>query len=54
MTDKKMKEINSWLNRVNKDKLEVQDKLVIAGATMEMLEKLEPVFDKYHKEGRNG
>lgn len=22
--------------------------------TMEMLEKLEPVFDKYHKEGRNG
>ncbi len=48
MTEKKMKQINAWIQRVNKNKLEVQDKLVIAGATMEMLEKLEPIYDKYN------
>lgn len=35
MTEKKMKQINEWLNRTNTDKLE----MVIACATMEMAEK---------------
>lgn len=52
MTDQKMKAINAWVQRVNKNSLEVQDKLAIAGATMEMLEKLEPIYDKY--QGKNG
>ena len=43
-----MKQINSWMQRVNKDKLEMKDKMVIANATMEMLEKLEPIYDKYN------
>ena len=47
MTEQKMQKINAWVQRVNKNSLEVQDKLVIAGATMEMLEKLEPIYDKY-------
>ncbi len=48
MTEQKMKQINAWLQRVNKNKLKMQDKLAIAGATMEMLEKLEPIYDKYN------
>lgn len=52
MTDQKMQEINAWVQKVNKATLEVQDKLAIAGATMEMLEKLEPIYDKYR--GQNG
>ncbi len=48
MTDQKMKQINAWVQRVNKNKLEVQDKLAIAGATMEILEKLEPIYDRYN------
>jgi hypothetical protein len=51
MTDQKMKDINAWVQRMNKNKLEVQDKMIIAGATMEMLEKIEPVYDKYNPEG---
>ncbi|MCM1221467.1 MAG: hypothetical protein NC548_44010 [Lachnospiraceae bacterium] len=48
MTEQKMKQINTWMQRVNKNKLEMQDKMAIAGATMEMLEKLEPIYDKYN------
>ncbi len=48
MTEQKMKQINAWIQRVNKNKLEMQDKMAIAGATMEMLEKLEPIYDKYN------
>lgn len=48
MTEKKMKQINAWIKRVNKNKLEMQDKMAIANATMEMLEKLEPIYDKYN------
>ncbi len=48
MTEQKMKQINAWMQRVNKNKLEMQDKMAIAGATMEMLEKLEPIYDKYN------
>ena len=48
MTEQKMKQINAWMQRVKKDKLEMQDKMAIAGATMEMLEKLEPIYDKYN------
>ena len=51
MTEKKMKQINAWIQRVNKNKLEMQDKMAIAGATMEMLEKLEPIYEKYNQEG---
>ena len=51
MTDRKMQAINKWVTTVNKNTLDVQDKLVIAGATMEMLEKLEPIYDKYNPEG---
>ncbi len=43
-----MKQINNWLSKVDKNKLEMQDKMVIASATMEMLEKLEVVYDKYN------
>ena len=48
MTEQKMKQINAWFQKVNKNKLEMQDKMAIAGATMEMLEKLEPIYDKYN------
>lgn len=43
-----MKQINAWFQKVNKNKLEMQDKMAIAGITMEMLEKLEPIYDKYN------
>lgn len=42
MTEQKMQQINAWLKKVNKGKLEMQEKMAIANATMEMLEKLEP------------
>ena len=45
-----MKQINAWLKKVNKGKLEMQEKMVVANATMEMLEKLEPIYDKYNGE----
>ena len=48
MTEQKMKQINAWFQKVNKIKLEMQDKLAIARITMEMLEKLEPIYDKYN------
>lgn len=48
MTEQKMQQINAWLKKVNKSKLEMQDKMAIAGITMEMLEKLEPIYDKYN------
>lgn len=48
MTEQKMKQINAWFQKVNKNKLEMQDKMAIAGITMEMLEKLEPIYDKYN------
>lgn len=48
MTEQKMQQINAWLKRVNKSKLEMQEKMAIANATMEMLEKLEPIYDKYN------
>ena len=51
MTEQKMRTINAWMQTVNKNSLEIQDKLAIAGATMEMLEKLEPIYDKYNPEG---
>ena len=51
MTERKMQAINNWVKNVNKNSLDVQDKLAIAGATMEMLEKLEPIYDKYNPEG---
>lgn len=43
-----MKQINEWLQRTNTDNLEMQDKMVIACATMDMVEKIEPVYDKYN------
>mgnify|MGYP001752994622 FL=1 len=48
MTEQKMQQINAWFQKVNKNKLEMQDKMAIAGITMEMLEKLEPIYDKYN------
>lgn len=48
MTEQKMQQINAWLKRINKDKLGMQEKMAIANATMEMLEKLEPIYDKYN------
>ncbi len=48
MTEQKMKDINAWFQKINKIKLEMQDKMKIAGITMEMLEKLEPIYDKYN------
>lgn len=50
MTERKMQQINAWLKKVNKGKLEMQEKMVIANATMEMLEKLEPIYDKHNGE----
>lgn len=51
MTERKMQAINNWVKTVNKNSLDVQDALAIAGATMEMLEKLEPIYEKYNQEG---
>lgn len=51
MTERKMKQINDWLKKVNKNKLEMQEKMAIANATMEMLEKLEPIYDKHNGNG---
>lgn len=51
MTEQKMKRISAWMQRVNKSKLEMQEKMIVAAATMEMLEKIEPIYDKYN--GRN-
>lgn len=48
MTEQKMKQINTWFQQIDKNKLEMQDKMAIAGITMEMLEKLEPIYDKYN------
>lgn len=48
MTEKKMKQINTWLQKTDTSKLEMQDKMAIASATMEMLEKIEFVYDKYN------
>ena len=48
MTEQKMQQINAWLKRINKGKLEMQEKMAIANATMEMLEKLEPIYYKYN------
>ncbi len=48
MTEKKMNQISVWMKKVNQNNLEVQDKMAIAGATMEMLQKLEPIYDKYN------
>ena len=50
MTEQKMQQINAWFKKVNKGKLEMQEKMAIANATMEMLEKLEPIYDKYNGE----
>lgn len=50
MTEQKMQQINAWLKKVNKGKLEMQEKMAIANATVEMLEKLEPIYDKYNRE----
>lgn len=43
-----MKQINAWVSKIDKNNLEMQDKMVIASATMEMLEKIEAVYDKYN------
>lgn len=48
MTEQKMKKINAWVSKIDKNNLEMQDKMVIASATMEMLEKIEAVYDKYN------
>lgn len=40
MTEQKMKQINAWVSKIDTNNLEIQDKMVIASATMEMLEKL--------------
>ncbi len=48
MTEQKMKQINAWVSKIDTNNLEMQDKMVIASATMEMLEKIEAVYDKYN------
>lgn len=53
MTEQKMQQINAWLKRINKGKLEMQEKMAIANATMEMLEKLEPITNTTAKRKRN-
>ncbi len=52
MTEQKMKKINVWIQKVDQTHLDIQDKMAIAGATMEMLEKLEPIYDKYNSKGK--
>ena len=42
MTERKMQAINNWVKNVNKNSLDVQDKLAIA---------LEPIYEKYNPEG---
>lgn len=53
MTERKMQQINNWIQRINKNQLEMQDKMEIANATMGMLERLEPIYDKYNGDGRD-
>lgn len=47
MTDQRMQKINKWIQKVDKGRLEVQDKMTIASATVAMLEAIEPVYEKY-------
>lgn len=54
MTQEKMKAINAWCQRINKNRLEVQDQMVIANATVRMLEEIEPIYDKYTAQEQGG
>lgn len=47
MTQEKMNKINAWSKKVDRKKLDIADQLIIAGATVKMLEAIEPVYDKY-------
>lgn len=56
MTQEKMKAINAWAQRIDKNRMDVQDQMVIANATVRMLEEIEPIYDKYaggEKKGRH-
>lgn len=52
MDQKRMKQISDWTKRIDKSKLDIQDALLIASATAEMLEKLEPIYEKYTGQGK--
>lgn len=54
MTQEKMKAINAWTKRINKNQMEVQDQMVIANATVRMLEEIEPIYDKYTAQEKGG
>lgn len=54
MTQEKMKAINAWAQRIDKNRMDVQDQMVIANATVRMLEEIEPIYDKYTGGERKG
>lgn len=51
MTEQKMSQIDSWMQHMNQNELDgmdIKDQLDMAKAIMEMMEKMEPVYDKYN------
>lgn len=49
MNELKVKKINQWIQSLDRQEISIQDKMEIAKITMEMIEKLEPIYDKYKK-----
>lgn len=54
MTQEKMNKINAWSKKVDRKKLDIADQLIITGATVKMLEAIEPVYDKYTGSSQKG
>lgn len=49
MTQDKMVAISKWMQGTkNGMNLELEDQMIISNATIEMLKKIEPVYDKYN------
>lgn len=50
MTQEKMIAINQWMQGMKRGmKLELEEQMVISNATLEMLQKIEPIYDKYNE-----
>lgn len=49
MTQEKMLAINQWMKQINNGmQLELEEQMIISNATLEMLKKIEPIYDKYN------
>lgn len=49
MNEVKIKKINQWIQSLDREEISMQDQMEIAKITLEMIEKLEPIYDKYKK-----